>query len=173
MQVTGWNLPVATVTQDDRNLAPGTYPLWVRTETNVSNRLPFAVDTLPEVTSKEGNHSQSTAQPVTLPVIVNGRIEKPGQWDVFRFHGRAGDEVVAETIARRLDSPLDSVLKLTDAAGKQLAFNDDFEDKGAGLQTRYRRFLAHRQAARGRRVLPLRGRRATSGRPRIRLPFAP
>jgi hypothetical protein len=137
VQVTGWNLPAATVTQDDTSLAPGTYPLRLRTETNVSNHLPFAVDTLPEIIAREANHSQSTAQPVTLPVIVNGRIEKPGQWDVFRFQGRAGDEVVAETIARRLDSPLDSVLKLTDAAGQQLAFNDDFEDKGAGLQTHY------------------------------------
>jgi hypothetical protein len=34
-----------------------------------------------------------------------------------------------------LDSPLDSVLKLTDAAGRELAFNDDSEDKGAGLTT--------------------------------------
>jgi len=39
--------------------------------------------------------------------------------------------------ARRLDSPLDSVLILTDVAGKQLAFNDDFEDKGSGLNTHY------------------------------------
>ena len=45
--------------------------------------------------------------------------------------------IVAEVYARRLDSPLDSVLKLTDAAGKQLAFNDDHEDKGAGLDTHY------------------------------------
>jgi hypothetical protein len=29
------------------------------------------------------------------------------------------------------------VLKLTDATGKQLAFNDDHEDKGAGLNTHY------------------------------------
>jgi hypothetical protein len=45
--------------------------------------------------------------------------------------------VVAEVYARRLDSPLDSVLKLTDASGQQLAFNDDHEDKGAGLNTHY------------------------------------
>ena len=70
-----------------------------------------------------------TAQPVTLPVIVNGRIDRPGDWDVFRFEGRAGQRIVAEVRARRLDSPLDSVLKLTDAAGKRLAFNDDHEDK--------------------------------------------
>jgi hypothetical protein len=57
--------------------------------------------------------------------------------DVFRFEGRAGSEIVAEVYARRLDSPLDSVLKLTDAAGRQLAANDDYEDKGAGLTTHH------------------------------------
>jgi hypothetical protein len=40
-----------------------------------------------------------------------------------------------KSVARRLDSPLDSILKLTDAKGKQIAMNDDFEDKGAGLLT--------------------------------------
>jgi len=38
-------------------------------------------------------------------------------------------------MARRLNSPLDSVLRLSDAAGKEIAFNDDFVDKGAGLIT--------------------------------------
>ena len=75
------------------------------------------------------------AQRIKLPVIVNGRIDRPGDWDVFSIQGRAGDEIVAEALARRLGSPLDSVLKLTDAKGRQLAFNDDFDDKGAGLLT--------------------------------------
>jgi len=70
-------------------------------------------------------------------VTVNGRIDRPGEWDVFRFDGRAGQTVVAEVYARRLDSPLDSVLRLTDAAGKQLAFNDDSPDEGAGLETHH------------------------------------
>jgi hypothetical protein len=135
VQVAGWNLPAAAQTEDDTDTAPGVYPLAVRADKWVSNRRPFAVDSLPECSSQPGNHSQYTAQTVTLPIIVNGRIETPGQWDVFRFNGRAGDELVAEVIARRLDSPLDSVIRLTDAAGKQLAFNDDFDDKGAGLQT--------------------------------------
>jgi hypothetical protein len=137
VKLAGWNLPADELTQDDRDLAPGTYPLSAHTEKNVSNHLPFAVDTLPECFSRNANHSQATAQPLTLPIIVNGHIDQPGQWDVFRFEGRASDEIVAEVIARRLDSPLDSVLKLTDDAGKQLAFNDDYEDKGAGLQTHY------------------------------------
>ena len=68
---------------------------------------------------------------------MNGRIDQPGDWDVFRFQGRAGQAIVAEVYARRLDSPLDSVLKLTDAKGRQLAFNDDYEDPGAGLETHH------------------------------------
>jgi hypothetical protein len=68
---------------------------------------------------------------------MNGRIDQPGDWDVFRFQGRAGQAIVAEVYARRLDSPLDSVLKLTDAKGKQLAFNDDYDDPGAGLETHH------------------------------------
>ena len=101
------------------------------------NTVPFAVDDLPECLEQEPNDSPETAQAVTLPVIINGRIDPPGDWDVFRFEGRTGDPLVADVDARRLDSPLDSVIKLTDAAGKQLAFNDDYEDKGSGLNTHH------------------------------------
>ena len=54
---------------------------------------------------------------------------------MFQFTGRAGETVVAEVFARRLDSPLDSVLKITDASGKLLAYNDDYEDPQAGTNT--------------------------------------
>jgi hypothetical protein len=105
------------------------------TGTLESNRVPFAVDTLPETFEKEPNDDLKTAQRVKLPMIVNGRIDKPGDWDVFCFEGRKGQEIVAEVYARRIESPVDSVLKLTDAAGKQLAFNDDYDDKGSALIT--------------------------------------
>ncbi|MHC4170884.1 MAG: PPC domain-containing protein, partial [Planctomycetota bacterium] len=107
-----------------------------RTE-SVSNRVPFAVDATAECLEKKSNDSPESAQQVSLPIIVNGRIEEPGDWDVFRFEGRAGQEVFAEVRARRLGSPLDSVLRLTDATGKQLAINDDHEDEGAGLVTHH------------------------------------
>jgi hypothetical protein len=90
---------------------------------------------LPEAFAKEPINKKEKAQKIKLPLTVNGRIAKPGDWDFFRFDGKAGEEIVAEVIARRLESPLDSVLVLTDAAGKQLAVNDDFEDKGSGLLT--------------------------------------
>jgi hypothetical protein len=137
VEVRGWNLPVARITMDARNKGPGMYPLSESKADEMSNRVPFAVDTLPEVLEQEPNNQPAGAQAVTLPVIVNGRIGAPGDWDVFRFEGHGGDEVVAEVYARRLNSPLDSVLKLTDAAGKMLAFNDDHEDKGSGLNTHH------------------------------------
>ena len=40
-------------------------------------------------------------------------------------------------MARRLGSPLDSVLRLTDASGHPLASNDDFENKAEGLETHH------------------------------------
>ena len=135
VELKGWNLPVASLTQT--NGEPGVYPLAVRNEDGIINRLPFAADSLPECLEREPNNTIATAQPVTLPIMVNGRVDHPGNWDVFRFEGRAGDTIVAEVYARRLDSALDSVLKLTDAAGTQLAYNDDHEDKGAGLDTHY------------------------------------
>jgi hypothetical protein len=129
VHLTGWNLRANKMTMNAKGKAPGVYPL--------ANSAVFMVDTLPEAFEKKPNNSPAAAQRVKLPVIVNGRIDQPGDWDVFRFQGRAGQAIVAEVYARRLDSPLDSVLKLTDAKGQQLAFNDDYDDPGAGLETHH------------------------------------
>jgi hypothetical protein len=135
VELKGWNLPSTHVTQDAKGKATGVYPVSVTKGAFSSNPMPFAVDTLPEILDREPNNTVATAQRIKLPLIINGRIDKPGDADVFRLDGRAGEEIVAEVVARRLDSPLDSILKLTDARGKQIAMNDDFEDKGAGLIT--------------------------------------
>lgn len=76
-------------------------------------------------------------QKVKIPAVVTGCIDRPGDWDVYRFDGRKGEEIVADIVARRQGSPLDSVLRLTDAKGKELAVNDDTEDKGSGLLTHH------------------------------------
>jgi hypothetical protein len=61
---------------------------------------------------------------------------------VFRFKARAGDQVVAEVVARRLHSPLDSLVQLTDASGRVLEWNDDHMDKDGHLH-RDMGFLTH------------------------------
>ena len=132
--VAGWNLPTNRLALDLRRQEPGTHPVSVG---RLANPVPFRTDTLPEIFEQEPNNAPANAQPVTLPILINGRIDQPGDRDVFRFEGQAGEPIVAEVYARRLDSPLDSLLSLTDTAGKQLAFNDDYEDKGSGLNTHH------------------------------------
>jgi len=137
VELKGWNLPATTLTLDDSDKAAGIYPLSVRKDNHVSNFVPFAVDALPECLAEKSHGGKSHAQRVTLPIIINGRIEKPDDSNVFCFDGKAGDNIVAEVVARRLNSPLDSVLKLTDATGNQIAFNDDNTDRSAGLTTHH------------------------------------
>ena len=137
VEMKGWNLPKDKLTLNDKEKERGTVPVSLSRDELVSNRVPFAVDTLPECMEKESNNEKAGAQKVTLPVIMNGRIDKPGDCDVFYIKGRAGDDIIAEVSARRLNSPLDSVLKLTDANNHIIAANDDYEDKASGLTTHH------------------------------------
>ncbi|HUT90985.1 MAG TPA: PPC domain-containing protein [Thermoguttaceae bacterium] len=101
----------------------------------VSIRFPLRIDMASEVLDQEPNDGPETAQEVTLPVIVNGRIDKPDDRDVFKFD--AHGTLVAEVYARRAGSPVDSALSLTDATGKEVGFNDDFWDKAEPLITHH------------------------------------
>lgn len=125
VEMKGWNLPSTRLTPPTKGVEPGIYPIGVRKEGFYSNRVLVALDSLPDCLEREPNNTPATAQKLALPIIVNGRVDVPGDWDVFQIEGRAGQVIVAEVSARRLDSPLDSVLKITDASGKQLAYNDD------------------------------------------------
>ena len=138
IELKGWNLAQTFITPDLKEGTPGIYPFTTPGKNGLqSDLIPFALANLPECLEKEPNSSAKTAQKVTLPIIINGHIDAPGKKDVFKFEGHTGEDIVAEVTARRLDSPLDSVLKLTDADGKILAFNDDREDAAAGINTHH------------------------------------
>jgi hypothetical protein len=144
----GWNLAKPTLTLAGETLEaakglaesadrPGQQSLVAHCAGFVSNPVPFVRDDLPEAFDQEPNNTPAGAQKVRLPILVNGRIDRPGDWDVFQFTGKSNDLIALEVSARRLDSPLDSLLKLTDASGQILAFNDDREDLGAGVNTHH------------------------------------
>ncbi len=133
----GWNLDKVELSPPSATSLPGVYRVAASGNGLVSNSVPFAVDTLPECLEEEANNDRSHAQAVQLPVIVNGRMDQPDDCDVFQLEGRAGDTIVAEVTARRLDSPMDSVLMLTDTTGKVVALSDDHEDLGSGLNTHH------------------------------------
>lgn len=70
-----------------------------------------------------------------LPALVTGRIDRPGDRDAFTFTGKRGERIVIEVTARRLGSPVDSVVELVDSTGRRVAVNDDAEDSAWGLNT--------------------------------------
>jgi len=139
LDLAGWNLPTDKLKMEafyDRARPIRSISLRQQ-ERAISNRVPFAVDMQSECLDQEPNDRPEEAQAVALPMIVNGRIDKPGDRDVFKFEGRVRETVVAEVYARRLNSPMDSQLRLTDQAGKELAFNDDYVDLGLALSTHH------------------------------------
>lgn len=92
----------------------------------------FFVGALPEVVETEPNNSIETAQEVTTPVVVNGRISPTLDIDHFRFQAKAGQKIVAAIVAYGMDSIqntnkgyLDTNLELLDASGKVIAAADD------------------------------------------------
>ena len=98
---------------------------------------------LPLLKEDEPNHTPLNADTVSLPQVVVGTIDEPGDVDQYAFNGRAGDTLIAKVEARYFDSPLDSLLRLFSPHGEMLALNDDHVDKrnhlhlGPGLMTHY------------------------------------
>lgn len=132
-RITGWNLDAARVRLDTDPEGDPVRRMRVSHNGHISNDICYDVDSLPEIVEKEPNEGK--AQRITLPLIVNGRIERAGDVDVFEFEGKAGERVVAEVVARRLHSPLDSLLRVMDASGKVLDWNDDYVYKSGHLHT--------------------------------------
>lgn len=137
VEVRGWNLPANQLTFAGKGKEPGIQALYVVKEGRVSNFIPFDLDTLPECSAITPEKPDSSAQTLNLPVIVNGCIAKPNADAAFSFTGKAGTAVVAEVMARRLNSPLDSTLSLAGPDGKEVAFNDDNLDRADGLTTHH------------------------------------
>ena len=89
------------------------------------NRL--RISDFPNALEKEPNDSRTTATPIsgTLPLAFNGIIEKPGDQDWFKFTAKRGQRFGVRMYARKLRSPLDSVMNIYNAAGSSLVGNDD------------------------------------------------
>jgi hypothetical protein len=67
--------------------------------------------------------SRDTVNPTVSPTIPvpgtgNGRVDKPGATEAWRFQAKKGEHLILETNARRLGSPLDSYIEILDAKGQ-------------------------------------------------------
>jgi len=97
-----------------------------------------ATDTkMPVIDEREPNDTGQKSMPITLPTVVSGCISAPGDRDVFSISGQAGDTIVAEVFARRMGSPVDSLIRMIDTSGRVVAMNDDHPDPESGLFTHH------------------------------------
>jgi hypothetical protein len=95
----------------------------------------FPAPSVAPSTENEPNDSSAQAQSIGIPSVIRGEISYPGDTDFYKFDGHAGESIVASIDARKSGSLLDSLIRLYDASGKQIATNDDFPDKELGLVT--------------------------------------
>jgi hypothetical protein len=132
-KITGWNLPVNRVLLDASPGDWGIRQMQLERRGLQSNEVRYVVGSLPEASENEPNEEMGSAKPVQLPQTLNGRIDSPGDVDMYRFRGKRHQEVVVEITARPLRSPLDSLVRVLDARGEVLGWNDDFSPRAAGF----------------------------------------
>jgi hypothetical protein len=91
--------------------------------------IPVVISDLPQVVECEDAGDQpETAQSISVPSGISGRITSPHDVDCYRFTAQEGESFSFEIIARRHQSQLDSHLRILDLEGNQLAANDDLRD---------------------------------------------
>ena len=71
---------------------------------------------------------------IPIPCVINGRIEAPDDVDCFVFEAKKDDKLSFEVKARRLQSELDSTIRVLNATGATIAENDDLRLGKRGSQ---------------------------------------
>ena len=119
----------------------------VKFGSRVSNPVPVAASDLPLAMEEEAaprlvsaeavdgvsgpsptrNDGPPVAQVINFPVGINGCLSDRGDIDCFAFNAKKGERLSFEVLARRLQSSLDSQLRILDDKGKQLQANDDLQ----------------------------------------------
>ncbi len=84
------------------------------------------VSNFPNVMEVEPNDTAATATPVpSLPVALNGIIDKPGDLDHFQFHAEKGTNWRVRVFAQALGSQLDSRIAIRNAKTNGLELDKD------------------------------------------------
>ncbi len=127
---------------------------------------------LPEILEAEPNDGPAAALLTQSPVVCNGRIEAPGDKDCWAFDLRQGDVVEFDVRAARLGSPLDSVLVILDAEGKEVTRGDDQPDNQTDARVQFAAPKAGRYVASVEERFASRGGAAFAYRLRVAPPRA-
>jgi hypothetical protein len=109
-----------------KDAVPGVCWLRLFDDTGASQLRPFLVGTLPELAEVEPNDTPVKPQPIDQASVVNGKLAKTGDVDVFAVPLKKGQTLVAAVEANQtLRSPIDAVLQIASADGTVLEQNHD------------------------------------------------
>ncbi|HEY5313514.1 MAG TPA: serine protease [Pirellulales bacterium] len=97
----------------------GVYEARVMTRLGLSSSRVFSVSALPEVTRAKPNTSLASAMELKVNSLANAVITAKAV-DHYCFAGRNGQRVIVDCAARGIDSKLDAVVIIADAAGQDL-----------------------------------------------------
>ena len=129
--------------------ALGMYLWRLSTASGGTGGRPFIVGDLPEHIESESNSSLEQAEPVNIPITINGQIDGERDLDYFSFDVAANEIVTVDLVSRRLGSPLEAVVELFDESGRRVptsvyrAGSDPVVTMRAPQTGRYRLMLGH------------------------------
>src|SRR5947207_8909768 len=102
-----------------KDVPVGVYEARVIGRFGVRNPRAFAVGDRPEMNAKGGNTAVASAIEVALGTVVNGAVEANAE-SHFKIAMKAGQRTLIRCSGREIDSKLEPVMVLSDAAGKEL-----------------------------------------------------
>lgn len=120
LTASGAGLPAGPIAVTLPTAAPQEFVVSLDVDDRRTNPILLDVDDLPE----HHRGDRGPAQPIALPAVLNGRLDRPGAVHPWPIRLEKGSVAEIELRAARLGSPLLGVLTLTDAAGKELARAD-------------------------------------------------
>ncbi len=119
-QSVGYTLPEAAT--------PGVSAIRFPVGGQLSNPVEVVISDLPQfIEAETPNNDPATAQKITVPAGVSGRIESEADIDCWQFEAKKGERFSFEVLARRYGSELDPIIRITNADGRTLSENDDLK----------------------------------------------
>ncbi len=89
----------------------------------ISNPRSFAVGDRPEIRETEPNNTPDKANVLALNSVVEGRSDGAADIDYYKISGSAGQRILADCQARRIDSRMNASLEIRSATGRKLAYS--------------------------------------------------
>lgn len=141
---------------------PGVHAVRVQTPGGISPLKLIVVDDAQSVAQTGANGAFATPQVVTPPVAIDGAVPALNR-HFYKMTLPAGQKVSIEVLARRMGSALDPMIRVLDAQGRELTYNDD----AAGLMGDSQ--LSFTPAAAGDYIVEIRDIRWQGGAYRLRI----